>query len=338
MRLKGAAIEAFLARPAPEICCALIYGPDQGQVAERARRLARQIVDDLADPFRVSELDGESLREAPGRLAEEAQALCLTGGRRLVRVRDASDGTTAALKPLLAQPAIAGFVVLEGGDLGGGSSLRRLVEGDPRSAALPCYRTEERDLNALVRSTLSAEGLSVDADAMSWLIDHLGDDLLQTRTELDKLVLYMGESPSRRVTLPDAAAVIGDASALGLDDVVDAVLLRDRRRLDVELDRLLASGEAPMRILRVCASTLLRLLRLRVEMGNGLSAAAAVDAARPPVHFRRKPVLVGGLQRWTGDQIVAALGRLQEAELASKRARAPDALLCRRVLHDIAAA
>ena len=152
MKLKANGVEDFLAKPDPAVATVLLYGPDAGLAGERARRLARLVVDDLTDPFRVSELAADDLRTAPGRLVEEAQALCMLGGRRLVRVRDAADAIAPSVRELLALPAQEGFVLLEAGDLGGSSSLRRLVEEAPKAAALPCYRDEDRGL-ATVRAS-----------------------------------------------------------------------------------------------------------------------------------------------------------------------------------------
>ena len=95
MRLTSGRIEPFLARfrtaPDPAIRALLVYGPDQGLVRERATDLARAIVPDLRDPFRVAELSGASLAADPALLADEAQALSLTGGRRVLRVKEAGD-------------------------------------------------------------------------------------------------------------------------------------------------------------------------------------------------------------------------------------------------------
>ncbi len=69
----------------------LVFGPDRGLVTERANRLAKSVVPDLTDPFRVSDLDEGTLDSDPARLADEAQALSMTGGRRVVRVRGAGN-------------------------------------------------------------------------------------------------------------------------------------------------------------------------------------------------------------------------------------------------------
>lgn len=336
MKLPAARIEAFVSRPDPTVATVLLYGPDAGLVADRGRRLARGVVEDLNDPFRVSELTADDLREQPGRLVEEAQALCLMGGRRLVRVRDASDAASAAVRQLLALPAQEGFVLLEAGDLGGGSSLRRAVEAAPKAAALPCYREEGGNLAGSIRDILAEHGLRAEPDALGFLAANLGGDRALTRGELDKLALYLADAPERKVTLEDAAAVVGDSSALGLDDVAHAAAAGELARLDRLLDRLLAEGEAPVRILRVASAFFLRLLRLRADMAAGATAEAAVKAAKPPIHFRAEPAFLAALRLWPAEALTEALARLQGAEIGCKSTGLPDALVCRSALAELA--
>ena len=119
MKLQGKAIEGFIARPDPKIRAVLVYGPDAGLVRDRADTLARSVVADLADPFRVAELGAKAVAGDPARLADEMAALSLTGGRRLIRLREADESTAAAFAALFAgAPAGDSLVVAEAGDLG----------------------------------------------------------------------------------------------------------------------------------------------------------------------------------------------------------------------------
>ena len=332
MKLATREIEPFLARPRPGVATVLLYGPDAGLVAERGRRLAATVVDALDDPFRVSELDPDLLDREPARLVEEAQALCLMGGRRLVRVRGADDRLAKAMKDLLALPQQEGFVVVEAGELGGGSKLRRTVESAPAAVALPCYRADERSLPAFIRETLGELGLRVEAEAQAWLAANLGGDRAVTRRELEKLALYMGERP-RAVTLQDAAAIVGDSAAIEIDDMVRAALTGEQRRLDRVLDRLIAEGVHPSSLLRAASRTLMQALRLKGEIAAGKPQAAALA----PLHFRQRDLFETIVRDWSADRLLAALARLQDAELRSRRTAAPDALICREALAGLAA-
>lgn len=107
MKLDARGVGAFLRDPG---ACrvVLLYGEDTGLIRERAQGLIRLVAGSLDDPFRVADL----AREDIARLPDEAASLSLIGGRRAVRVRDATDAATEPVKAVLAGPAPA-LVVLE---------------------------------------------------------------------------------------------------------------------------------------------------------------------------------------------------------------------------------
>ena len=336
MRLQPARVEAFLDRPDPAVGLVLLFGPDAGLVAERAARLGRTVVPDLADPFRVSQLEADRLRAEPQRLALEAQALCLLGGRRLVRVRGADDGIAKAVDLLLGLERIEALVVIEAGDLGPGSKLRQIAEKAPSAAAIGCWPEGEHERARTIRTLLAEQGLEAEPEALAFLVEQQGADRAVLRAELEKLALYLGPEGGRTVRLADAAAVVGDGAALALDDVVLAALLGDRARLERDLLRLLALGEAPVRILRVATATLVRLLRLRAEIERGTTLDAALAGARPPIHFRVKERFATVLTRWPAERLLAELARLVEAETALKSTGRPEVLVLRRTFAALA--
>lgn len=342
MKVTGAQIERFLKAPDPKAHALLVYGPDEGLVRERAERLIGHVLDDLHDPFRLSDIGADSLRGDQARLADETNALALMGGRRVVRVRQATDQAAGACRNLLAQHDFEALVVVEAGDLGPSSSLRRLFEGAANAAAIPCYRDQARDLATLIEQTLAEHGLEAEPDARSYLVDHLGADRGVTRRELEKLVLYAAgetapQAPIRqRIQLADVAAVIGDSSALGLDDLIDATSLGDLVQVERCLDRLLGEGQAPVRIVRALANHFVRLQRFALLAARGEAIERVVDQSRPQIHFRRRDKVKAALRRWSAPRAAGALERLLEAELMCKTTGYPAPLICRHVAMTLA--
>ena len=72
----------------------LLHGEDAGLIRRRAEELAGAVLDGPDDPFRLVWLN----RDEIARLPEEASALSLIGGRRVVRVREASDAALPAVR------------------------------------------------------------------------------------------------------------------------------------------------------------------------------------------------------------------------------------------------
>ncbi|MBM3487561.1 MAG: DNA polymerase III subunit delta [Alphaproteobacteria bacterium] len=336
MKLAGPAIARFLARPDPAFRAILIYGPDAGLVRERAETLCRTAVPDLADPFRVAELTGAALAGDPARLADEAAALALTGGRRVVRVRAAGEESVRAFEAFLVEPAGEALVVVEAGDLGPRSKLRGAFEAAEAGAALPCYVEEGATLEAFIRDTLAKDGLVPTADALALLVASLGADRLLCRRELEKLALYKG-APGE-VAVEDVAEIVGDSGALTEDDIAFACADGDPVALDRALARAFQEGAQPVAVVRAALRHFTRLHLVAGAIAAGQGIDRAMRGLRPPVFFRRVGPFRAALGLWPAPRLERALARLNEAEIACKSTGLPAETMCAQALFEIALA
>ena len=305
------------------------YGDDHGLIRERADTLTRAIADSLDDPFRVVALD----RDAWGTLADEAGSLSMTGGRRVVRVRDATDVLAKTVAAMLAGPSAA-FVIVEAPDLATKAKLRAAFEAAPDAAAIACYPEDDRALAETIRESLGADGIRVEPDAMAWLVGHLGHDRAATRSELGKLALYAGKGAA--VGIGDVEQIVADAAGLSLDDALMAAATGAVADADRALELALAEGASAVSILRAGLGLFARLHRARLAHDGGQSVDDAVRGLRPPVFFRDAPRVSAAVRLWPAEAIAATLGALTEAERACKQTGAPDLLLVRHAVLTIA--
>lgn len=303
----------------------LLHGEDAGMIRDRAATLVRAVAGAVDDPFRVAELT----RQEMGHLADEAASLPLTGGRRVVRLRDATDAATDAVTAILKSSAPA-LVVLEASVLPPRSRLRSLVEAAPDAAGIACYPEEGRALEETIRSILAELGVPVDPEALAWLSAQLGADRASTRQELEKLALYVG--PGGCVDLDAALACVGDLAGLSLDDALFAATAGDVGMTDRAMELAIAEGATPVGVLRAALMHLQRLHRVRLSVDAGLSATEAAKSARPPVFFRRTGAFTQALGLWSSGALMAAMAALAEAERNCKRTGAPDAALSRNAI------
>jgi len=328
MKLDGRRIPAFLREPGPTRIV-LLHGDDEGMVRHRAEALTQAVTGQRDDPFRVAWLS----REDHSRLMEEAAAIAMIGGRRVVRVRDAGDGLASAVKQV-AEGVGDSLVVLESGSLPGRSKLRALVEGLENGAAIACYPEEGKALQDAIEGGLAAAGVRLDADAMRWLLDHVGSDRGSTRSEVEKLILYAGAE--QRLDLNAVRACVGDLAAVSFDDAVFAALAGDVAQTDTSIERTLAEGMAPVAVTRGVLAHLRKLYVARGHMAVGMSVADAVRALRPPVFFKRVGQFSQALALWAPRKLVQAMNEVSRVEQACKQTGAPDALLVRRMLLGLA--
>jgi DNA polymerase-3 subunit delta len=330
VKLAGAQAESFVRAPNLKLSAVLVYGPDTGLVRERAQSIAAESVPDLNDPFAVEELRGTEGNDA-GRLSAAANAMSLGGGRRLVRLREAGDGAVAGLETYLEDPNPDCMLVIEAGDLGPRSALRKLFEGHSRAAAMACYVEDEAGVARFVSVELRAAGLSLDPEAEALLGRRLVGDRGLARSALAKLVAYMGND--KRVSVESVEAAIGDGADIGPDDAALACFSGDVAALDRYLSRLLAGKDAgPVAILRAAQRQARRLLQAQAAMESGKSADAAMASLRPPVFFKEKSAFSNQLRRWPSARLGRVLALLLQAEAQCKQTGLPDVALCSRAL------
>jgi DNA polymerase III subunit delta len=330
--VKAADVDAFVARPDPARPVVLVFGPDAGLVSERVNAIIKASVDDPNDPFALARLESEDVTADPSRLVEEALTIPLFGGRRAVWVKAGSRNIAPAVEALLGAGAVECRIVIEAGDLRRNAPLRTLCERAKNAAALPCYADNEKDRARLIDEEMRAAGLALAPDARALLIPLLGGDRAASRNEIRKLALYA--RGRGQVTVEDVTAVVSDASALALEDIVDAAFAGRPADLETQLAKARTAGSSAGSILFNAQRQVAQLHKWRtaVEQGGSFS----LDAVQPPLHFRRKALVEAALKTWSAARLVIVMAELAEATLESRRKPALADTIAERALLAIA--
>lgn len=333
--IKPADADRTAKNPPRSMIAALVFGPDAGLARERAETLLKTVVDDLTDPFRVSDLDDATLAQDPARLADEAAAISMLGGRRVVRVRGATNGLAKIFETYLDDPKGDALIVVEAGDLAKGAALRKVFEEADNAGAIACYPDTARDLPDVVRESLKAEGLTISGEALADAVSRLGSDRGVTRKELEKLALYCRGQTS--VSLDDVRAAMGDEAEARVEEACDAAGTGDLKKLDLALERLWASDMSPIAVVRQAIGHFQKLLMVSTETARGDNVEFAIKKLRPPLHFSRVTAFKVQLQRWNETRLTDALDLLLEAEALCKTTAVPAEAALSRALFNVAA-
>ncbi len=319
--IKSHEFEGFLQKTVRLYRIYLIYGPDRGLVSERAGMIAGKTGIDQNDPFSLTKLDVSDLQKDPGRLVDEAQSIGLFGGEKLIWVRGASNEKYLldAVTFLIGAALDAASIIVEAGDLKKGSGLRKAVEAARNTAvAIPCYADDGRALNTLIDSELSAEGLGITPAARQALVALIGGDRIASRNEIRKLALYC----RGMTTIEDhhVTEIIGDASAISVDDAVDAILSGNSNAFLHAMQKITSSKTSVFLVLQACLRQFQLLDTMRAEMDEKRTAPAQImQTLGRNLHFRRKPIIEQALKSWSADAISRETKRLQSAVLQTRQ-------------------
>ena len=299
--VKSDQFEGFLARLPRNVRMFLLHGGDSDLASERARRLAPALVDDLADPFQVLRLTAETLTADPGRLADEASAISMFGGRRVIWIdaggRDFSGLIEAVADSLTSDTSL----LVEADNLKKGAALRTLFETRADAAAIECYAPPPASLGQMLDAEARAAGVSIAPDVRSHFVSVLAEEPATARGEIAKLLMYAKSAGALEAADIDALAAGGGPSPADL--LVDLALAGDLKGLERAAAHGLADpSDAQLAAMRLAARVALmleirqggaepeRLFRLPFSVRKAVVAQA--NAFAPEMLTRRLPALL----------------------------------------------
>ena len=321
MIFKAAQFEKYIKKPQPEIKVFVVYGSNEGLVAEYTKKLINTVSADLYDPFAVVYLAGTDVNDDPGVLFAEYTSQSLMGGRRVIVVRDADNNLTKNIKYLLENLQSDTLLVITSSSLNRKSSLVALGEANQEMVALACYEDRDEDVFATARAKFIENGLTINNEALQLMCSRLSNDRKSSMGEIEKLITYMGDK--KNVTTEDVRAIISDQSASNSEDVCYYAAGGYIDKALASLQKLFNEGDEPVAIVRALSYHFNRLLACKAFMEKGEPADKVIKKLVPKVIFYRESSFKRQLALWPKDKIFSVLELLYKCEKDCKTTNMP---------------
>jgi DNA polymerase-3 subunit delta len=307
-------------RPSGQTRFYLFHGPDEAQ----SRALAARLLEALgADKF---QLGAGAIKSDPAALADEASAMSLFGGKRLIWIEPAGDDIAEGVAALFEASAGESPVVAIGGALRKTSALLKLAEASPQALAFAAYPPEGQDAERMVIDLGRRFGLKISAPVAARLAESAGNDQAIVAQELAKLALYIDASPQAPKDLEqDALDDVGaDSSEGDFQRLADFALAGQVSELADELARLPAGGNEAIPVIRSLQRRLLMLAPLRARVERGERVDGVMTSMGKSLFFKDKAKVQRMLSKWTAESLATAAERAGKLERALMFTRVPD--------------
>lgn len=310
MKAVKASLGQALDRPDPGTRFYLFHGPDEAG----SRALAERLLKGLG--AEKSAMLAQEVKADPARLADEAGAISLFGGRRAIWIEPAGDEISEGLGALFDAAANENPVIAVAGSLRKSSSLLKLAEAHPKALSHISYVPEGRDLERLVVDLGREVGLRVSPDmARRVAVASAGNQAIAVQ-ELQKFALYLNAAPdSPRDLDPDTVDLVGaDSAEADLMRLGDLALAGRMEALLDELARLPHGGSEPIPVLRALQRRLLMLAPLRGRVERGESISGVMTSMGKALFWKDKPLIERLLSAWSSERLAEAASRVSGLE------------------------
>lgn len=289
-------------------------------LADRAARLLKKaVVGDGPRGFNDDVFHGPQL--VAQRMVAAARTLPMMASARYVLVRDAGEipaDQHDAIGAYIASPSPSTCVVLVAEKIDGKSRIAK--EAKKAGAWIECEPLKGALLGRFTAGEAKRRGHPIDEDALSALLDALGNDLAAIDDAIERLSLFVGEK-GRAITLDDVEASVVRVRVESIWKVVDAVAARNTRVALAGVGSLLEDREPPLRILGSLARQLRMIARAKRALAEGLRGQDVAKAAGAPPFKARD--LEASARRFDDEALRAAFRALAEADSALKGSKRP---------------
>lgn len=288
----------------------LFHGPDEAQSSALGDRLVAAL------KATKHSMTGASLRGDPAHLADEACAIDMFGGAKVIWLQPAGDDIVDSVEALLDAPATESPVVAIAGKLGKTSGLLKLADAHGLALSHVSYELDARDAERLVTELARSEGLRTEQAVAARIAQSCSNDRRMIAQELSKLALYLGASPNAPKDL-DSGALDAVGADMGGDflGIADLALAGDVRGLGVKLSGLVEGGRDAIPIIRSLQRRLLMLAPIRARIDSGESPHAVLTSLGKSLFWKDKPLVEKMLGLWDS----AGLARVSERTGALER-------------------
>ena len=289
--------------PDPKVRFYLFHGADEAQSSALGDRLAAAL---KASKRSVA---AGTLRGDPALLADEAGAIDMFGGSKVIVIQPAGEEILPAVEALLEAAAAESPVVAIAGKLGKTSGLLKVAESHPLALAHVSYELDARDAERLVVELARTEGLRVQPDVAASIASACANDRRMISQELAKYALYLDASPNAPKDLgSEALDAVGADLGGDFMGIADLALGGDVRRLSDALSRIDASGKETIPVVRSLQRRLLMLAPIRARVDSGERIQSVMTSLGKSLFWKDKPMVERMLALWDS----AGLARVSE--------------------------
>lgn len=145
-------------------------------------------------------------------------------------------------------------------------------------------RPDSRRIREIIKNKLQKGGVSIEEQALDYLIEATSNDLMTLKMETDKLLLYGKE----KLSLKDIMTLVPVQLEMGVFDFVNGVLMKDMEKALSSLNWALRMGTHPLQVLTLLVNQTLKLYTalLLLRQGRTVEEALSLVDVKHPLQVR----------------------------------------------------
>ncbi|CCF78403.1 DNA polymerase III delta subunit [Wolbachia endosymbiont of Onchocerca ochengi] len=282
MRITPSKIKKFLEKP-DALSGVLIYGSDNNRVDF----FAQEVIASLNE-YSVQVMDFAIVDKSPGLLSSELVNISMFTNKKLIKLININRGISKELKNVLNYNTNGHYVVMVASDLPYNSTTKGYMESSKNFGVIACYKDSNSNPCDIILNYLKRNGIKYTTEIIYHLQSYFKYSNLPIYSELEKLVLYLGERKDLKPADIELCLSTSSNSYVTLNNLFSAIANRDMAQFIKVSDTLiLQENFSPIALIRIISNYFLHLENVLLLIQSGMNEQAAINQLHPPLLFKQ---------------------------------------------------
>lgn len=270
----------------------LFYGKNKGFIEETIQKSIKPFV--TGNVFIYEEND---ILENPLNFQNSIYNTSFFDNEKLIIIKKVSDKIYEIISQIILKNLSEITLILITETLEKKSKLRIFFEKNTETFCVPFYEDSDKTLEIIANNFIQKKKIALSQKNLNFIIERSRGDRGNLINELDKIELL---SKTRKViNFDDILKLSNLAENYDFSDLIDASLLKNRKKLIKVLNENNFAGEDCILILRILLSKLKRLLKIKLISEKNNNLDEIINNFKPPIFWKEKEVLKQQIEIWT---------------------------------------
>ena len=284
---------------------------------------------DENNPFLVSKIDGNELKENPTVLSDNLATITMFGEKKVILLNLLYTTITQTIERLISdnitQKDNDFVLIIKAGSLSSKSNLIKFLQTSSNCILVPCYDEELDKIKTKIDELFNKYNLVFSNDFMSNFYNKFSANSLVNQNEFEKLENFMFENKDISESL--LLSFIASNEDINNKKIIDLCLSGKPKEALLYFNNIYDNSVSNIGIIRQFGNQLKLIEKLILLDKKGLSLRDAMNKIKPPIFFKNIPTITAQCKIWSLKKVAATQKNLIKLEINCKTSTYPEKTL-----------
>ena len=306
-----------------------LYGTNNGLVNILFSDTIKSLKIDENNPFLVSKIDGDELKENPTVLKDNLATITMFGEKKVILLNLLYTTITQKIEKLISDSITQkdnDFVlIIKAGNLSSKSNLIKFLEKLNNCILVPCYDEKPEEVKTKIRNLFNKYNLVFSNSFMSNFYNKFSTNSLVNQNEFEKLENFIFENNYISESL--LLSFMANNEDINNKKIIDLCLSGKPKEALLYFNNIYDNSVSNMGIVRQFGNQLKLIENLILLNKKGLSLGDAINKIKPPIFFKNIPTVTYQCKIWSLEKVAAIQKNLIKLEINCKTSTYPEKTL-----------